>query len=140
MLSRVSVKAQAMGLTSASRAIFSPMEQNLAQEEEKGGSHDIHLDLSDTHPGNSTSTKPEATKSAKMRQKRMEFVRASQGKTCLKQQELQIVMVSSKDVPNDLIQDKSRPMTIVGSDVVSLYPNLTWESAGEQVYQAYWSQ
>ena len=69
-----------------------------------------------------------------MRQKRMEFVIPRQGKTCLKQQELQ--MVSIKDFPNYLIQDKSRPMTIVGSDVVSLYPNLTWESAGEQVKQA----
>ena len=78
------------------------------------------------------------TKLAKMRQKRMKFVRARQGKTCLKQQELQIAMVSSKDVPNNLIQDKSIPMTIVCSDVVSLYPNLTWESAGEEVYQATW--
>ena len=129
----------ALGLTTSSGAV-SPKEQHLAQDEEKGRSKDVHLDLSDSHPCISKSTKPELTKSAKMRQKRMEFVRASQGKTCLKQQELQIVMVSSKDVPNDLIQDKSRPMTIVGSDVVSLYPNLTWKSAGEQVYQAYWSQ
>ena len=27
-------------------------------------------------------------------------------------------------------------MTLVGSDLVSLYTNLTWESAGEEVYQA----
>ena len=58
----------------------------------------------------------------------MDFVRARQGKTYLKQQELHVVMVSSKDVPNNLIQDRSRPMTIVGSDVILLYPNLTWES------------
>ena len=63
-------------------------------------------------------------------------MKARQGKTCMKQQELQAVMVSSKDVPNNLIQDRSRPVTIVGSDVVSLYPNLRWDSAGEEVYQA----
>ena len=125
----------ALGLTISSGAV-SPKEQHLAQDEEKGRSKDVHLDLSDSHPCISKSTKPELTKSAKMRQKRMEFVIPRQGKTCLNQ----IVMVSSKYVPNNPIQDKSRPMTIVGSDVVSLYPNLTWKSAGEQVYQAYWSQ
>ena len=68
-----------------------------------------------------------------MRQKRMEFVRARQGKTCLKQQETLIVIVSSKDVHKNVIQDKYRPMTIAGSDVISLYPNLTRESEGEEV-------
>ena len=33
--------------------------------------------------------------------------------------------VSSRDVPNHLIQDRSKPMVIVGTDVVGLYPNLT---------------
>ena len=35
-----------------------------------------------------------------------------------------------------MVQYKSIPMVIIGTDVVSLYPNLRWEPAGEQVYQA----
>ena len=43
---------------------------------------------------------------------------------CKTQPMLDIKMVSSKDVDNGLVQDRSRPMIIIGSDVVSLYPNL----------------
>ena len=35
---------------------------------------------------------------------------------------LDVKMVSSKDVENDLVQN--RPMIIIGSDVASLYPNI----------------
>ena len=45
-------------------------------------------------------------------------------------------MMSSKDVPNDLVQDRSIPSVIIGTDVVSLYPNINWEAAGEEFYQA----
>ena len=35
-----------------------------------------------------------------------------------------------------MVQDRSKPLVIVGTDVVSLYPNLTWAAAGEEVYTA----
>ena len=35
-----------------------------------------------------------------------------------------------------MVQDKNISMVIIGTDVVSLYPNLRWDPAGEQVYQA----
>ena len=37
---------------------------------------------------------------------------------------MDVKMVSSKEVENGLVQDRSRPMIIIGSDVISLYPNL----------------
>ena len=43
---------------------------------------------------------------------------------CKTQLILDIKMVSSKDVENSLIQDRSVPMIVIGSEVVSLYPNL----------------
>ena len=45
-------------------------------------------------------------------------------------------MMNSSEVPNSVVQDRSIPMVIIGADVVSLYPNLRWEPAGEQVYKA----
>ena len=63
-----------------------------------------------------------------MKYKRMEFVKARERKTCKKQEELQVVMVSSKDVHSSLVQDRFKPMVIVGSDVIFLYPNLTLEA------------
>ena len=47
-----------------------------------------------------------------------------------------MALVSSDSVPNNLVQDRSKPMVIVGSDVVSLYPNLRWDATGEEVYRA----
>ena len=44
--------------------------------------------------------------------------------------------VSSRDVPIHLIQDRSKAMVIVGTDVVGLYPNLTGEESAEEAYQA----
>ena len=44
-------------------------------------------------------------------------------------------MVSSRDVENGLIQDRSVPMIIIGSDVVSLYPNLRSKECEEEIYQ-----
>ena len=35
-----------------------------------------------------------------------------------------------------MVQDYSREMVVVGTDVVSLYPNLTWEAAGGEVFRA----
>ena len=34
-------------------------------------------------------------------------------------------MVSSKQVPEELVQDKSRTIVVIGSDAVSLFPSLT---------------
>ena len=44
-------------------------------------------------------------------------------------------MVSSKEVENSLVQYRSRSMIIIGSDIVSLYPNLRSKECGEEVYQ-----
>ena len=55
---------------------------------------------------------------------------------CKTQSMLDVKMVSRKDVDNGLVQDRSRPMIIVGSDVVGLYPNLRSKECGEEVYQA----
>ena len=45
-------------------------------------------------------------------------------------------MMSSNEVPNNLFQDSSIPVGIIGTNVVSLYPNLRWEAAGEEIYRS----
>ena len=55
---------------------------------------------------------------------------------CKTQPMLDVKMVSSKDVDNGLVQDRSKPIIIIGSDVVSLYPNLMSKESGEEIYQA----
>ena len=45
-------------------------------------------------------------------------------------------MVSSKDVDNGLVQDRSRLMIIIRSNIVSLYPNIRSKECGEEIYQA----
>ena len=55
---------------------------------------------------------------------------------CKTQLILYVKMVSSSDVENGLIQDRSVPMIIIGSDVVSLYPSLRSKECGEEIYQA----
>ena len=52
---------------------------------------------------------------------------------CKTQSMLDVKMVSRKDVDNGLVQDRSRPMIIVGSDVVGLYPNLRSKECGEEI-------
>ena len=42
---------------------------------------------------------------------------------CKIQPMLDVKIVSSKDVDNGLVQDRSRPIIIIGSDI-GLYPNL----------------
>ena len=91
----------------------------------------IHEDLSESCV---TINRPTNSKSFKMKQKREKFKEQRKSRLCEKQQDLQLAMVSAKDVPTELVQDMSKPLVIIGSDVVSLYPNLTWESAGEAVY------
>ena len=49
---------------------------------------------------------------------------------------MDVRMVSSKDVENGLVQDRSRTMIIIGSDVISLYPNLRSKECVEEVHQA----
>ena len=44
--------------------------------------------------------------------------------------------VSSKDVHNMWVQDRSSKMVIIGSDCVSLYPNLTKQVTADEVAQA----
>jgi hypothetical protein len=45
-------------------------------------------------------------------------------------------MLLAKDEPNKLIQDRSTPKVIVGSDVESLYPSLDADQVAEIVYDA----
>ena len=76
------------------------------------------------------------SKYQKMKMRQSELREARKNKLCKKQKEMEVVMVSSMDVPNDLVQDRSKKLVIIGTDVKSLYPNLTWASAGEEVFQA----
>ena len=69
-----------------------------------------------------------------MRTIREAFKGQRKTKTCKRQPKVK--MISSKDVPSDLVKDSSIPLVIIGTDVVSLYPNIKWEAAGEEVYQA----
>ena len=71
-----------------------------------------------------------------MRSQRMARKEARLTRQCKKQRNMKVKMVSSSEVPNSLVQDYSREMVVVGTDVVSLYPNLTWEAAGEEVFRA----
>ena len=71
-----------------------------------------------------------------MRMKREAFKEQRKSKTCKRQPKTNVTMMSSKDVPNDLVQDRSLPTVVIGTDVVSLYPNIKWEAAGEEIYQA----
>ena len=71
-----------------------------------------------------------------MRMKRAAFKEARKPATCRHQPPSEVRMMNSKEVPNNVVQDKSIPMVVIGTDVVSLYPNLRWDPAGEQVYQA----
>ena len=59
-----------------------------------------------------------------MRMRREAFKEQRKTKTCKRQPKVK--MMSSKDVPNDLVQDRSIPSVIIGTDVVSLYPNIKW--------------
>ena len=45
-------------------------------------------------------------------------------------------MLLAKDVSNKLVQDRSTPMVIIGSDVESLYPSLDADQVAEIVYDA----
>ena len=79
-----------------------------------------------------------AAKAAKMRLKRAEMVNTKRDRHmyCKTAPCMDVKMVSSKEVENILVQDWSRPMILIGSDVVSLYPNLRSKKCGEEVYQA----
>jgi hypothetical protein len=45
-------------------------------------------------------------------------------------------MVNSKDVNQMWIQDRSKPMVIIGSDAVSLYPSMTKTESADEVAEA----
>ena len=45
-------------------------------------------------------------------------------------------LLLAKDVPNKLVQDRSSPMVIIGSDVESLYPSLDADQVAEIVHDA----
>ena len=45
-------------------------------------------------------------------------------------------LLLAKDVPNKLVQDRSSPMVIIGSDVESLYPSLDADQVVEIVHDA----
>ena len=55
---------------------------------------------------------------------------------CLRSAKDMNVMISSKDVDANLVQDRSKKMVIIGSDVVGLYPCMVGSSVGEECYQA----
>ena len=44
--------------------------------------------------------------------------------------------MSSKDVHNKWVQDKSSKMVVIGSDCVYLYPNLTKQTTADEVANA----
>ena len=98
---------------------------------------DVHEDLSETCFGSQEyAGSSRHHKASVMRRKRTEFIEARKSRLCKKQKDLDVKLISSDTVPSELIHDKSKPMVIIGSDVVSLYPNLTWEAAGNEVYRA----
>ena len=70
-----------------------------------------------------------------MRMRKEEFKRSRKSKLCKKQRDMHIKMVSSKDLLNNMVQDEFKRMVVVGSDVVSLYPNLRLEVVGEETNQ-----
>ena len=99
---------------------------------------EVNRDLSDSYPGEEHQ-KPitnRRNKAMNMRMRREEFKETRKKRHCRKQPNIDVKMMNSKDVPQDLVQNKSIPMVIIGSDVASLYPNLRWGPAGEEVYQA----
>ena len=72
---------------------------------------EVQRDLSESFPGLSPTTTRES-KSQKMRMKREAFKELRRTKTCKRQPKVK--MMSSKDVPNDLIKDRSIPYLIIG--------------------------
>ena len=100
---------------------------------------ELKTNPSETYPGSAQdSSKPTSrqSKAELMKKRRAQFIQSRKSRACRRQPKLDVVMMNSKEVPNSLVQDKSIPMVVIGSDVVSLYPNLRWEAAGEEVYQA----
>ena len=75
-------------------------------------------------------------KSSKMRARREALANRRSSRVCRRTPDIDVKMVSSKEVDNDLVQDRSHPVVIIGSDVVSLYPNLRSKEAGEEILQA----
>ena len=67
---------------------------------------------------------------AKLREKRemLKEKRTNSYKRCRK--------VNSREVDNKLIQDRSQKMVIIGSDAISLYPNLTGRESADEVAEA----
>ena len=94
-------------------------------------------DLSESLPRSSGSSKPSSreSKAQTMRSRRAVFKEARKARPCRKQPPIEVKMMNSCEVPNSIVQDRSIPMVIIGTDVVSLYPSLRWEPAGEQVYE-----
>ena len=92
-----------------------------------GLDEDLNRDLSESFPGPVTDfSSTRQSKSRNMKMKREKFNEARKTRNCRKQPILDVKMMSSLEVPNDLVQDRSIPMVIIGSDVASLYPNLRW--------------
>ena len=97
---------------------------------------EIHEDLSESCNSMNNSHSRRQIKANNMRSNRQAYKEARKSRRCLKQERMNMKLVSSKSVNNNLIQDYSSEMVVVGTDVVSLYPNLTWASAGEEVFRA----
>ena len=45
-------------------------------------------------------------------------------------------MIPSTEVDNSMIQDRSKPMVLVGSDVVGLYPCMRGKEVGQACYDS----
>ena len=100
-------------------------------------------DVPDRVPGNAVisldtqlKTSSKSEKSSRMRTVREAMVNRRKERLCKRTPDLEVRMVSSQDVNNNLVQDKSKPVVVIGSDVVSLYPNLRSLEAGEEIFQA----
>ena len=89
-------------------------------------------------PTKAPPTTRRAAKATKKRLKTAEMVNNRSGRHmyCKTAPLMDVKMVLSKEVENGLVQDRSRPMIIIGSDVISLYPSLRIKECGEEVYQA----
>jgi hypothetical protein len=73
-------------------------------------------------------------KAALLRAKREELRDRSTNRYIRKHESLK--WVSSRDVPNEIVQDRSKPMVVIGSDCVSLNPNLKKVESAEEAAEA----
>ena len=69
-----------------------------------------------------------------MRQKRAELVEKRKKAHIIKHENMK--WISSHDVENKFVQNNTKEMVIIGSDCISLYPNLTKVESANEVAEA----